>query len=125
MSKRCSSDSSRRKWKIVATVTSVGRACFYSGFRDWEEATMSGTGGEVRIGLNENQIVCLLKCAVKDDDMLLDTIVEKLYGTMKEFDARRAKQTVELIVDRDTGAASRFRALLDDLLERRVPALAT
>jgi hypothetical protein len=86
---------------------------------------MSGTGGEVRTGLNESQIVRLLKCAVKDDDTLVDTIVEKLYGTMKEFDARRAKQTVELIVDRDTAAVSRFRALLDDLLQRRAPGLAT
>jgi hypothetical protein len=51
--------------------------------------------------------------AVKDDDTV-DAIVEKLYGTIKDFDARRAKQTVELIVDRDTTAA-----LLDDLWPRR------
>jgi hypothetical protein len=28
---------------------------------------------------------------VKDDDTLVDAIVEKLYGTMKDFDAGRAK----------------------------------
>ena len=62
---------------------------------------MSGTGGEIPIGLSELQVVRLLKCAVRDDDTLVDAIVEKLYGIMKDFDAGRAKQTVELIVDRD------------------------
>jgi hypothetical protein len=76
---------------------------------------MSGTGPKIRRGLNESQVVRLFKCAVKDDDKLVDAIVEKLYGTMKDFDAGRAKQTVELIVDRDTTAALKFRALLDDL----------
>jgi len=84
---------------------------------------MSGTGGEISIGLNEFQVVRLFKCAVKDDDRLIDAIVEKLYGTMKDFDARRTKQTVELIVDRDTTATSKLRALLDDLLPAR-PSLA-
>ena len=76
---------------------------------------MSGTGPKIPRGLNESQVVRLFKCAVKDDDKLVDAIVEKLYGTMKDFDAGRAKQTVELIVDRDTTAALKFRALLDDL----------
>ena len=80
---------------------------------------MSGTGGEIPIGLSELQVVRLLKCAVKDDDTLVDAIVEKLYGIMKDFDAGRAKQTVELIVDRDTTAASQLRALLDELWPRR------
>ena len=61
----------------------------------------------------------MFKCAVKDDDSLVDAIVEKLYGTMRDFDAGRAKQTVELIVDRDTTAASKLRALLDDLWSLR------
>ena len=85
---------------------------------------MSGMGRETPTGLNEFHVVRLFKCAVKDDDTLVDAIVEKLYGTMKDFDARRAKQTVELIVDRDTNAASTFRALLDDLLPRRPSNLA-
>jgi hypothetical protein len=36
---------------------------------------------------------------------------EKLYGTMKDFDAGRTKQTVELIIDRDTTAASQQEGL--------------
>ena len=43
---------------------------------------------------------------------------------MKDFDAGRAKQAVELIVDRDATAVSKFRALLDDLLPRRPSNLA-
>jgi len=85
---------------------------------------MSETGWGIRAGLNELHVVRLFKCAVKDDDTLVDAIVEILYGTMKDFDAGRAKKAVELIVDRDTTAASKFRALLDDLWPRRPSDLA-
>ena len=85
---------------------------------------MSETGQEIPAGLNEFHVVRLFKCAVKDDDTLFDAIVEKLYGTMKDFDAGRAKQTVDLIVDRDTTAGSNFKALLDDLWPRRPSNLA-
>jgi len=52
---------------------------------------------------------------VKDDYMLVDAIIEKLYLKMKEFDQERAEYTVELIVDRDAAAGSRFAVLLNDL----------
>jgi hypothetical protein len=67
----------------------------------------------------ELQVLRLFKCAVKDDDTLVDVMVEKLYRTMKDFDPSRAKDTVALIVDRDTRAEWKFRALLDDLWIRR------
>ncbi len=85
---------------------------------------MSATGREISTGLNEFHVVRLFKCAVKDDDTLVDAIVEKLYGTMTDFDAGRAKQTVELIVDRDATAALKFRALLDEQWPRRPSNLA-
>jgi hypothetical protein len=56
---------------------------------------MSQTGREIPTGLSEFHVIRLFKCALKDDDTLVDAIVEKLYGTMKDFDAERAKQTVE------------------------------
>jgi hypothetical protein len=34
---------------------------------------------------------------------------------MKKFDLERAERAIELIVDRDTEAGSRFRALLEDM----------
>jgi hypothetical protein len=80
---------------------------------------MTGMGREIPTGLNESQVLRLFKCAVKDDDTLVDALVEKLYRTMKEFDTERAKDTVELIVDRDTTAGSKFRELLDDQWLRR------
>ena len=85
---------------------------------------MCGMGREIASRLNEFHVVRLFKCAVKDDDALVDAIVEKVYGTMKDFDAGRAKQTVELIVDRDTTAASKLGALLDDLRPLRLSDLA-
>jgi hypothetical protein len=38
---------------------------------------------------------------------------------MKDIDPGRARKTVELIVDRDTTAGSKFRTLLDELWLRR------
>ena len=85
---------------------------------------MSEAGREIPAALNEFHVVRPFKYAVKDDDTLVDAIVQKLYGSMKDFDAGRAKQAVELIVDRDTTAASKFRALLGDLWPRRSSNLA-
>jgi hypothetical protein len=76
---------------------------------------MTGERLRSRTGLDEIDVFRLFKCAVKDDDALVDAIIEKLYCKMKEFDLERAERAIELIVDRDTEAASRFRALLDDM----------
>ena len=76
---------------------------------------MTGTGRRIATCLDESQVFRLFKCAVKDDDTLVDAIVERLYRKMKELDLERAEDAVELIVDRDVAAGSRFRALLNDL----------
>jgi hypothetical protein len=77
------------------------------------------------ISLNEIQISRLFQCAVKDDEALVDAIVERLYRKMKEVDARRADHTVGLIVDRDATAGSMLMALLDEVLpDRRLQAAA-
>jgi hypothetical protein len=76
---------------------------------------MTGKGRRIAIGLDESQIFRLFKCALKDHDTLVDAIVERLYRKMKELDLERAEDTVELIVDRDVEAGSRFRELLNDL----------
>jgi len=80
---------------------------------------MLGTCRKIPSGLNEFQNFRLFECAVKDDDPLVDAVVEKLYRMMKEFDASRAEDTVELIVDRDATAGSKFRVLLADLWPRQ------
>jgi hypothetical protein len=76
---------------------------------------MTGIDRVVAVGLDESQALRLFKCAVKDDDTLVDAIIERLYRKMKEFDQERAKDTVELIVDRDAAARSKFAVLLSDL----------
>jgi hypothetical protein len=80
---------------------------------------MTGTSRKIPTSLTEAQIFRLFKCAVKDDVTLVDAIIERLYRTMKDFDANRANDTVELVVDRDATAGLKFRALLDDLWTRR------
>jgi hypothetical protein len=76
---------------------------------------MPGTGRRIATRLDESQVFRLFKCAVKDDDTLVDAIVERLYRKMNEFDRKRAEDAVELIVDRDATAESSFIALLNDL----------
>jgi len=84
---------------------------------------VTGLVQNIPTGLNELQISRLFKCAVKDDAILVDAIVERVYRKMKEFDARRAEATVGLIVDRDAAAASTLGALLDEALpDHRVQA---
>jgi hypothetical protein len=70
--------------------------------------------------LTDAQVFRLFKCAVKDDDTLVDAIIEKLFHTMKDFDANRANGAVELIVDRVAAANPMFRELLNDLMPRRL-----
>ena len=80
---------------------------------------------DIPTSLNEIQISRLFQCAVKDDETLVDAIVERLYRTMKQVDARRAVRTVGLIVDRDPKAGSMLMALLDEVLpDRRMQAAA-
>ena len=70
-------------------------------------------------GLNEIQISRLFKCAVKDDETLIDGIIERLYRTIKD------DRTVGLIVDRDATARPMLMALLDEVLpDRRMQAAA-
>jgi hypothetical protein len=79
------------------------------------EGAMTGIVQSMPTTLNEHQISRLFKCAVKDDETLIDTIVERLYGKMKEFDGRRADQTVGLKVDRDATGGATLRAFLDEV----------
>jgi hypothetical protein len=80
---------------------------------------MTGTSRRIPTGLNEFQVLRLFKCAVKDDDTLVDAIVERLYFAMKDRDSTRAENTVGLLVDRDVTAGSKFGELLDEFWPRR------
>ena len=65
--------------------------------------------------LTQNQVFRLWKCAVKDDDKLVDAVIEKLYEEMIAFDIARAETVMQLIIDRDEAALPTFRDLLQDM----------
>ena len=50
--------------------------------------------------LTKEQIYRLWKCAIKDDDRLVDALIQKFYDTMIAFDPKRAEIVIRLIVDR-------------------------
>ena len=71
--------------------------------------------------LTKDQVFRLWKCAVKDDDKLIDAVIEKLYEEMVAFDLARAETVMQLIIDRDEAAASTFRGLLQDIATSDLP----
>ena len=72
--------------------------------------------------LTKDQVFRLWKCAVKDDDKLVDAVIEKLYEQMIAFDLARADIVMQLIIDRDEAAAPTFRGLLQDIASHCLPA---
>jgi hypothetical protein len=71
--------------------------------------------------LTKDQVFRLWKCAVKDDDKLVDAVIEKLYEQIIAFDLARAEIVMKLIIDRDEAAAPTFRGLLQDLASHCLP----
>jgi hypothetical protein len=106
--------------KFVVAITLGTMRNGYFAYRECGHCRMEGAvtrlARNTPTGLNELQISRLFKCAVKDDEMLVDAIVERLYRKMKEIDAKRADNTIGLIVDRDATAASTFGAFLDEAI---------
>jgi hypothetical protein len=57
----------------------------------------------------------LWQCAIKDDDQLVDEIIERIYENIVAFDCKRAESVIELIVRRSITARWAFRSLLSDM----------
>jgi hypothetical protein len=68
--------------------------------------------------LTKGQVYRLWKCAIKDDDRLVDALIQKFYDTMIAFDPKRAEIVIRLIVDRHEAAEPTFHRLLRDLTMR-------
>jgi hypothetical protein len=77
-----------------------------------------------RSPLTEEQVFRLLRCAIKDDDELVDQIIDQVYENIVAFDYKRAESVIELIVRRSVTAKWAFRALLKDMREVGAPAAA-
>jgi hypothetical protein len=71
--------------------------------------------------LTKEQVFRLWKCAVKDDDKLVDTAIEQLYEEMIAFDLARAETVIQLIIERHEAAAPTFRDLLQDIATSGLP----
>jgi hypothetical protein len=71
--------------------------------------------------LTKDQVFRLWKCAVKDDDKLVDAVIGNLYEQMIAFDLARAEIVMQLIIDRNEAAAPTFRGLLQDIANNRLP----
>jgi hypothetical protein len=79
------------------------------------EGVPGGLPGRPRSALTEDQVFRLLRCAIKDDDELVDQIIDQVYENIVAFDYKRAESVIELIVRRSVTAKWAFRALLKDM----------
>jgi hypothetical protein len=75
-----------------------------------------------RSTLTEEQVFRLWRCAIKDDDRLVDEIIHQVYENIIAFDCRRAESVIELIVRRNAAAGRAFRSLLRDMRAKGEPA---
>ena len=71
--------------------------------------------------LTKEQVFRLWKCAIKDDDNLIDEMIQQIYEHIIAFDCQRAECVIELIVGRNAAAICAFRALLRDMRVAGVP----
>ncbi len=77
--------------------------------------TTGGLPNRPRRALTREQVFRLLRCAIKDDEELVDEIIEQVYENMLAFDHKRAECVIELIVRRSVTARWAFRSLLKDM----------
>ena len=68
-----------------------------------------------RATLTQEQVFRLWRCAIKDDDSLVDEMIRQTYENIIAFDCKRAAYVVELMVRRSVAADSAFRSLLTDM----------
>jgi hypothetical protein len=79
------------------------------------EGVPGGLPGRRRSPLTQEQVFRLLRCAIKDDDELVDQIIDQVYENIIAFDYKRAESVIELIVLRSATAKWAFRALLKEM----------
>lgn len=65
-----------------------------------------------RSNLTKEQVFRLWRCAIKDDDTLVDQVIQHAYEGMIAFDCRHAECVMALIVRRHTAAGCELRTFL-------------
>ena len=68
-----------------------------------------------RPALTNEQVFRLWRCAIKDDDSLVDELILQVYENIVTFDRKRAECVMELMIRRSAAAGRAFRSLLNDL----------
>ena len=68
-----------------------------------------------QFGLTEDEIFHLWRAALKDDDRLVDEVIQKVYDDMMSFDRERAETVMSLTIRRNSEAGRAFRSLLGDM----------
>jgi hypothetical protein len=68
-----------------------------------------------RFGLTEGAMFRLWKAALKDDDALLDQVIEKAFHDMSSFNRRRAEDVISSVVNRDSNARAVLGVLFADM----------
>ena len=79
---------------------------------------VGGVPSRPRSALTQEQVFRLLRCAIKDDEELVDEMIEQVYQDIIAFDYKRAEFVIEQVVRRSATARWAFRSLLQDM--RRV-----
>jgi hypothetical protein len=65
--------------------------------------------------LTEEQIFRLWSSAIKDDDRLVDEVIQRVYEQMIAYDRTRSEAVMQLMIRRNAAAGSAFRALFEDM----------
>jgi hypothetical protein len=76
---------------------------------------VGGVPSRPRSALTQEQVFRLLRCAIKDDEELVDEMIEQVYQDIIGFDYKRAEFVIEQIVRRSATARWAFRSLLQDM----------
>jgi len=62
--------------------------------------------------LTADELTALWRAAIKDDERLVDNVIQAVYDDLIAFDRDRAKAVMELMVRREPSSGGAFRALL-------------
>jgi hypothetical protein len=65
--------------------------------------------------LTAEQVFRLWRCAIKDDEQLVDELIERVYQNILAFNDKRAESVIELMCRRSMAARWAFHTLLKDM----------
>lgn len=62
--------------------------------------------------LTRDELSALWRAAIKDDELLVNDVIQAVYDDLIAFDRDRAKAVMELMVRREPASGGAFRSLL-------------